>query len=220
MPVGGLDIFADHWFQNGGYVDDAYHLRGGNIFNGPIRAGVQIFNITGIENNASTPEATAVSVSGEAYLLGPFTVGGSFGKAESDSLKWSHLQLHGRYLLAPFLAVHVGVIDETYEYSDNRTTAANFFQNEVNGITAGVSLFGSPTPGFFFQLGASALPIKAIRSDGIAADDGNFRFRLDGQFGLTVFGPFDLSIMASATSGLGDLESTSLMAGLGASLTF
>ena len=219
VPAGGLDIFADHWFNNGGYIEDRYHQRGTGVFNGPVRISTYALTITGIDNNNTSPAATAFTVAGEAYLMGPFSIGGSFGVAGSDDLDWTHSALHGTMYVTPFLAIHLGAVNEGYDYPNNTAAATDLASNNISGFTAGTSLIGSPAPGFFFELGAWAVPVDGVQTNGVTRDS-NFSFRADGLFGLSVYGSFDLSVFARATSGLGDNDSTSIMAGVGGSYTF
>lgn len=223
IPVGGLDIYADHWFLSGGqgqHHEPYGHSNHWGFFQGPFRLSAYALNISGIDNTVEAAEATGFAGAAELYVMGPFSVGGSFGTGDADTLEWSHAAVQGTVFVTPFLALHLGFIDETYDYPTNTTVATNLASNELNGATGGATLIGSPAPGFFFQLGGHAVPVAGTLTDGTASGEEGYNFQVDGLIGLTIFDSFDLSVMARATSGLGDDESTSVQAGLGASLTF
>lgn len=223
IPPGGLDIYADHWFLSGGqgprHEPYGHHNHWG-FFHGPFRATAYALNISGIDNLVEPAESTAFAGAAELYVMGPFSVGGSFGTADSDTLEWSHAGVQGTVYVTPFFALHLGFLSESYDYPTNLTVATNLASNELNGATAGATFIGSPAPGFFFQLGGHAVPVAGTLVSGAASGEEAYNFQLNGMIGLTVFDSFDLSVMARATNGLGDAESTSVQAGLGASITF
>lgn len=220
IPAGGMDILADHWLD---MVERPYDRRPGYrgaFGDGPLRVSIYGLSISGIENNVENASANAFVFATDRHLTGRYFAGGSFGSGESDTLEYSHGELHVGMIVNEQLALRIGYTNDTYDYLTNDADDGNVTEDELRGITVGADLFGSPRPGMFVQLSGDIIPLESTLVGGGTRDDVAFTVRGTFLIGFSVFGNLDVSLVGMAVPRLGDGQSNAGHLGGGVSLTF
>jgi hypothetical protein len=220
VPAGGMDIFADHWLDS---VERHHRARPGYhgaFGDGPFRISLYGLTIGGIGNNVENASANAIVFATERHLTGRYFAGGSFGTGDSDTLEYSHGEVHVGMFVNEQLALRAGFTNDTYDYITNDADDANVQQDILRGFTVGGDLFGSPRPGWFVQLSGDLVPLESRLVGGGTRDDLSFTVRGTFLIGFSVFGNLDVALMAMAVPRLGDDQSNAGHFGGGVSLTF
>lgn len=218
IPAGGMDLIADHWLAEYEPRHRTQH-RFGAFGEGPLRMSVYGVSIGGISNNTANASTMAGVFASERHLSGRWFAGGSFGQGSSDTVEWSHGEIHVGALVSEQMALRLGYNNDQYDYPNNQVDDANVAQNRMRGVCAGVDLFGSPKPGWFVQLSGDLLPLRTVRTDG-ATQDPAFTVRGSFVIGTSLFYNVDLSLIAVFVPRLGDNGSNAGHVGGGVSLTF
>lgn len=220
VPAGGLDIFADHYQTE---LERAYRHRPGYrgaFGDGPYRLSLYGLSIGGIRNNTGTATTPAVVFASERHLTGKYMAGGSFGVGESDTLKWSHGEVHAGMLASEGMALRIGYTSDSYDYLSNKVDDPNVSRDVLRGVCVGADVFGSPAPGWFIQASGDLLPLKTELTDGSQKTDLGFTVRGALLFGFSLRQNFDVTLMGMAVPRLGDRKSNAGHFGGGLSLTF
>lgn len=219
IPAGGLDLVADHWldeYEPGHKTQHEYNAFG----EGPLRLSLYGVSIGGIGNATGNASTMGVVFASERHLAGRLYAGGSFGQGESDSVKWSHGEVHFGALMSAQMGLRVGYNNDQYDYPGNQVDDGNVSQNRLRGVSGGIDLFGSPKPGWFVQFSGDVLPLRTELTDGSVKDSPRFTVRGALVIGTSLFYNLDISLLAVAVPRLGDSGSNAGHLGGGLSLTF
>lgn len=220
IPAGGMDLIADYWLDQSELPRSSRPGYGHALGDGPLRVSLYGLAVGGIENNVESASAQALVIASERHLTGPFFAGGSFGAGKSDSLDYSHGEVHVGRIVSEQMAVRIGLVNDTYRYPTNDADDANVSEDRLRGLTAGADLFSSPRPGWFMQLSGDVLPLESALVGGGTRDDLSFTIRGAFLVGFSILPTVDVSFLAMAVPRLGDAQSNAGHFGGGVSLTF